>query len=72
MEHTFGTVFFPIYDRKIAAGEISFSQLGMSKEDFTRICTEKNFVPDRKTIEKLCRNMHVTEEEKAGLMEFAD
>lgn len=71
MKRSFGTVFFPIYDRKIASGEITFGQLGLSKEDFTRICTEKEFVPDQKTIEKLCERMGLTADEAARLREFA-
>lgn len=70
MKHSFGAIFFPIYDRKIASGEITFSQIGMSKEDFTRICTEKDFVPDHETIERLCSRMNLTEDEKERLMEW--
>ncbi|MCI9597005.1 MAG: hypothetical protein HFE75_06875 [Firmicutes bacterium] len=71
MERSFGAVFFPIYDRKMVSGEITFGQLGLSKEDFTRICTEKDFVPDQKTIEKLCEKMGLADDEAARLLEFA-
>ncbi len=71
MERSFGAVFFPIYDKKIASGEITFGQLGLSREDFTRICTEKDFVPDQKTIETLCEKMGLAEDEAARLLEFA-
>lgn len=41
---TFKQAFFKIYDRKINAGEITFSQTGIKKDDFTRLCTEEGFV----------------------------
>ena len=34
---TFKTFFFRLYDRKIAEGSITFSQIGMSKNDFTKL-----------------------------------
>ena len=42
-ELTFKKLFFRLYDRKISSGEVSFSQLGIGKSDFTRLCTEDNF-----------------------------
>ncbi len=66
---TFKQAFFRIYDRKIASGEISFSQTGIRKDDFTRLCTEEGFVFDDETLEKICRTMKLSEEEKAMLYE---
>lgn len=60
----FKQAFFRIYDRKIGSGEISFSETGIDKKDFTRLCTEEGFVFDEKTLEKLCQNMRLTPEEK--------
>lgn len=71
METTFAMAFFRIYDRKIASGEITFSQTGMKKEDFTRICTDKTFVPPRSELERLCDAMKLTDEETSQLMQFA-
>lgn len=71
MTQTFAMAFFRIYDRKIASGEITFSQTGMSKEDFTRICTDKTFVPPREELERLCRAMKLTDEECQMLLQFA-
>ncbi len=65
---TFKILFFRYYDRKIADGTITFSQLGMSKSDFTKLCTEPDFVPDAETVERICRAMKLTEEEKAALV----
>ena len=65
-------MFFRYYDRKIADGTITFSQIGISKNDFTRLCTETDFVPERETVEKICRSMQLTEEETAAMMEAAE
>lgn len=69
---TFKQAFFKIYDRKIASGEITFSQSGIRKDDFTRLCTEADFVLSRETLEGLAVTMKLTEEEKALLMETAE
>ena len=65
---TFKQAFFRIYDRKIASGEISFSQSGIEKNDFTRLCTEEGFVFDQETLERIIVTMKLSEEEKAMLM----
>ncbi len=65
---TFKILFFRYYDRKIADGTITFSRLGMSKSDFTKLCTEPDFVPDTETVERICRAMNLTAEEKAALI----
>ena len=64
---TFKTFFFRLYDRKIAEGSITFSQIGMSK----KLCTEPDFVPDIETIERVCLAMRLTEEEEALLRRAA-
>ena len=68
----FRALFFRYYHRKIADGTITFSQIGISKNDFTRLCTETDFVPERETVEKICRSMQLTEEETAAMMEAAE
>ena len=70
-EETFSTLFFRFYDKKIGDGTITFSQLGMDKSEFTRLCTDAEFVPERKTVEKLCVAMKLTETECRLLMEAA-
>ena len=65
---TFKILFFRYYDRKIADGTITFSRLGMSKSDFTKLCTESDFVPEADTVERICLTMELTEEEKAALL----
>lgn len=68
---SFRVLFFRYYDRKIADGTVTFSQVGISKNDFTRLCTEADFVPDMESVERACRAMKLTEEETAALLEAA-
>ena len=64
---TFKQAFFKIYDTKINAGEITFSQTVIKKDDFTRLCTEEGFVFDEETLEKISVTMKLTEAEKTML-----
>ena len=68
---SFRVLFFRYYDRKIADGTITFSQIGISKNDFTRLCTEADFIPDIESVERACKAMQLTEEETAALLEAA-
>jgi len=70
-EVSFKNLFFRYYDRKICDGSITFSQLGISKMDFTRICTEDDFVFDQETLTRICNVMNLTEEEKLEFFEAA-
>lgn len=67
----FKQIFFRIYDRKIASGEITFSKTGINKNDFTRLCTEEGYTFDVETIQKLAVTMRLTEEEETALLEAA-
>ena len=67
----FKQIFFRIYDRKIASGEITFSKSGIKKYDFTRLCTEEGFALDEETIRHIAVTMKLTEEEKEQLLEAA-
>lgn len=67
----FRVLFFRLYDRKIGDGTITFSQTEIKKNDFTRLCTEPDFILDRETVERLCTVMKLTEEEGRALMESA-
>ena len=70
-EISFKNLFFRYYDRKICDGSITFSQLGISKMDFTRLCTEDDFVLNQETLERVCTVMKLTEEEKVALFKAA-
>ena len=68
---TFAQKFLKIYDRKILSGEITFSQSGINKSNFTRLCIDPEYVMPREEILRCCEKMHLTEEEKEGLLAFA-
>lgn len=68
---TFKQIFFRLYDRKIASGEITFSRTGIKKDDFTRLCTEDGFVFDQETMDRIAVTMKLTEEEKKELFDAA-
>lgn len=72
MEEKFAIAFLRLYDRKIASGEITFGQLKMDKEDFTRLCTNTDFVLPKEEIRRLCEAMKLNEEEKTKLLSFAE
>ena len=65
---SFKQSFFKIYDRKIMSGEITFSQSGIKKDDFTRLCTEEDFVFDEESLALICEKMKLSDEETCMLM----
>lgn len=69
---TFKSVFFRHYDRKISDGTITFSSLGISKTDFTRLCTEDDFVFDLQTLSRVMSVMQLTDDEKKEMIEAAE
>lgn len=69
-DETFARVFFPLYDKKIATGEITYRELGMPQNDFMLLCTTSAHVPETEVIERLIDRMHLTEEEAAHLRAF--
>lgn len=69
---TFKQLFFRIYDRKIASGEITFSRSGISKADFTRLCTEDGFVLEREALKLIGEKMSLEAEELMELIEAAE
>lgn len=70
-EVTFKQLFFRYYDRTVGIGLLSFTQLGVSKSDFTRLCTEEGFVMDEETIVRACSNMKLTAEETEKMLAVA-
>ena len=69
---TFKQLFFRIYDRKIMSGEMSFSQTGIKKNDFTKLCTEDDFAFDRESLALICTSMKLSREEKDRLFTAAE
>nr|WP_315019448.1 hypothetical protein [uncultured Aminipila sp.] len=67
--NNFRIEFFRLYDRKIASGELKFSELGISKDDFTRLCTDTQFTFTEENVKDLCVKMKLTQEEIEKLWE---
>lgn len=70
-ENSFKRLFFRLYDRKISDGTITFSKLGISKTDFTRLCTEEDFVFSEETVLRISRVMNLSREEEEELLKAA-
>lgn len=69
---TFRALFFRLYDRQIASGACTFSQLGIPKSDFTTMCTNADFYMKRETLVRAIEKMKLTEEEAKELLEKYD
>lgn len=70
MSLSFAAAFMRIYDKKIASGEITFSELKMDKSLFNNICIVKDFVLPKEETERLCDKMNVSEDERELLMSY--
>lgn len=62
-ELNFRQYFFKLYDTKIQKGEITFSQIGISKSVFNQLCNDKEFKPTMGLINTLEKGMKLTEGE---------
>lgn len=62
------TIFFRLYDRKIASGEIGFNNLKMDKDAFICLSTNQDPEMSRDDIISLCVNMRLTQEEAESMM----
>lgn len=67
-ETPFRIVFFRLYDRKIASGEITFNQLKMDKDAFICLSTAQDPEMSRDDIIELCINMKLTKEEADNML----
>lgn len=61
-------VFFRLYDRKIASGEITFSGIKMDKDQFICLSTAQDPEMSRDDLINLCVNMKLTREEADQMM----
>lgn len=64
-------VFFRLYDRKIASGEIAFSGIKMDKDQFICLSTAQDPEMSREDLINLCVNMKLTKEEAEAMMAAA-
>ena len=53
-------------------GEITFSQTGISKEDFSRLCIDREFVFDRDKLAMICEKMRMSEEETERMISYTE
>lgn len=70
-ELPFSAVFFRLYDRKTASGEITFSSLKMSKAEFTAMCMNSEYVPEIENVLDLCGRMLLERDEAELLLNAA-
>ena len=71
-DSTFKKVFFRLYDRKIANGQVTFSELGINKAEFISLCIEEYFVFTEDKLIDICNIMKLTEEEEIELFDAAE
>ena len=71
-DSTFKKVFFRLYDRKIANGQVTFSELGINKAEFINLCIEEYFVFTEDKLIDICDIMKLTEEEEIELFDAAE
>lgn len=68
---TFRALFFRYYDRTVGTGMITFFDTKISKGDFTRLCTDQDFVLSEESLERAMTAMRLDDSEKAELREVA-
>ena len=68
----FKMLFFRYYDNAIANGVTTFSKMGVGKNDFTRMCSEPDFVLDNDSILRAATAMKLSEEQTKELLEAAE
>ena len=72
IKETFARNFFRLYDSKIASGELTFAESGISRDSFTRICVDTSFVFPKEEIERFCKKAKLTDEQAESLLKFVE
>ncbi len=67
MEITFARELLRIYDRKLMGGEITFGRSGITKEDFTNLCTHPDYIIPKDRLLVICDKMNLSPEEREKL-----
>ena len=70
IKETFARNLFRLYDSKIASGELTFVESGISRDSFTRICVDTSFVFPKEEIERFCEKAKLTDEQAESLLKF--
>ena len=72
IKETFARNFFRLYDSKIASGELTFVESGISRDSFTRICVDTSFVFPIEEIQRFCEKAKLTDEQAESLLKFVE
>ena len=72
IKETFARNFFRLYDSKIASGELTFAESGISRDSFTIICTNSSFVFPKEEILSFCERAKLTDEQAESLLKFVE
>ena len=67
----FKMLFFRYYDNAIATGVTTFSKMGVGKNDFTRMCSEPDFVLDDESIRRAAAAMQLSDDVLQQLLDAA-
>lgn len=70
IKETFARNFFRLYDSKIASGELTFAESGISRDSFTILCTDSSFVFSKEEIQRFCEKAKLTDEQAESLLKF--
>lgn len=72
IKETFARNFFRLYDSKIASGELTFAESGISRDSFTRLCVDSSFVFTKEEIQRFCEKAKLTDEQAESLLKFTE
>lgn len=72
IKETFARNLFRLYDSKIASGELTFVESGISRDSFTRICVDTSFVFPEEEIQRFCEKAKLTDEQAESLLKFVE
>ncbi len=72
IKETFARNFFRLYDSKIASGELTFVESGISRDSFTRLCVDTSFVFPEEEIQRFCEKAKLTDEQAESLLKFVE
>lgn len=71
MEEKFARELLKIYDRKLMNGEITFSRSGITKEDFTNLCMNPDYIIPEERLAVICEKMGLAVEQQERLYALA-
>ena len=72
IKETFARNFFRLYDSKIASGELTFAESGISRDSFSRLCVDSGFVFPIEEIQRFCEKAHLSDDQAESLLKFVE